>query len=287
MLAGEIRFAEKVGVAPSTTTMTLGCGCSPRGLGIQCDPVPSIAERNAWIARPPVTAAAPMATRPKSVPAYQMPYASEVEMRGLGMVSPTNAWMTGRPYDMPPGTTALVYNPGRGDGGGLLGAMGLVDPNDQYPTGAINRLRTHGTTVMRIMRQRGGGYREQLYGNGLGIAVSEAARSLTGAGLGTVPNDDELARNLCYTPVHSGWIYGNTPTGEKYYVDGLYGAANALLSDDPAVVADIVKIQRKQMIFQGITTAAIVGMAAASIWGALRSAKAGRRRIMKKRRRGR
>jgi hypothetical protein len=250
MLTGKIHFAQKVGVAPSTTTIELGSD----------------------------GASAPARRRMLN------PYASEVEMRGLGVPSNAYAWRTGRPYSQPPGaprgTTALVFSG--------ASVVGQVDPNDAWPTGSINRLRTHGTIAMRINPRRGGGYTETLYGGGLGISSGEMARSLSG--LGTVPNDDELAKNLWYTPVHSGWIYGNTPTGEKYYVDGLYGsAAAALLSDDPAAaLADVVKIQRKQMIFQGITTAAIVSAAIASVWSAFHAAgmrKRVKRAVKKKRRR--
>lgn len=268
MLTGKIHFAQKVGVAPSTTTMVLG---QAAGLGIQCFPVPSVQERNAWISRQqsaPAAVAAPARRRLN-------PYGSEVEMRGLGLVSNTYAWMTGRPYSMPPGaprgTTALVFSGAQ--------QVGVVDPNDAWNTGATNRLRTHGTVVMRVNPRRGGGFTEQLLGRGLGISSGEAARSLSG--LGTIPNDDELARNLCYTPVHSGWIYGNKPTGERYYVDGLYGG------EEVSVDSDLIKIQRRQMIFQGITTVAIVGMAAASIWGALHSGASIRKRARARRKRRR
>lgn len=281
MLTGKIHFAQKVGVAPSTTTIELGGAGG--GLGIQCFPVPSADERAAWIAHTFTPAAVPASAPPPARARRLNPYASEVEMRGLGVPSNSYAWRTGRPYSQPPGsprgTTALVFSGAN--------VVGQVDPNDAWPSGWTNRDRTHGTIAMRISQRSSRGYTETLYGSGLGISSGEMARSLSG--LGTVPNDDELARNLCYTPVHSGWIYGNTPTGEKYYVDGLYGsAAAALLSDDPAsALADIVAIQRKQMIFQGITTAAIVSAAVASVWSAFRAAGLRKRvkRAVKKRRR--
>lgn len=37
----------------------------------------------------------------------------------------------------------------------------------------------------------------------LGYIVNEAQRSLN-----DVPNDFEAARDLCYTPVRQGWVYG-------------------------------------------------------------------------------
>jgi hypothetical protein len=232
MLAADIHFAEKVGVAPSTTTIEL------RGspLGIQCFPIPSPQERAVWLGKMRT-----QSPRPAPKPALGSaaigrrrvynPYALEAEMRGFG----------------------------------------VVDPNDAWDTGDVNRLYMHGTTVVKFNPRRGGGFTSQVVGTGmgvLGLTNGEANRSLSG--LGTVPNDDELARNLCYTPVHSGWIYGESPTGKRYYADGLYDALPTLLTDDPDALAEVVKIQRRQMIFQGITTAAIVGMAAASIWTVLR-----------------
>lgn len=41
--------------------------------------------------------------------------------------------------------------------------------------------------------------------------VHAAAQRALGGSLGAIPTDAELARNLCYTPVHSGWI--RTATG--------------------------------------------------------------------------
>jgi hypothetical protein len=233
MLAAQINFAQKVGVAPSTTTMAIG----DAGLGIQCYPIPSPQERGIWLGKLRTTMQAGSGSgqaqpSPQVKPApkrqhYLNPYASEVEMRG---------------------------------------GLGVVNPNDAWRTGDVARVRAHGTTTLLFNPLPGGGFSSQLLGAGLGITNGEINRSLTG-GLGTVPNDDELARNLCYTPVHSGWIYGNQPTGQKYYRDGLYGA----LAEDPGSLSEVVKIQRKQMILQGIATFAIVGLATASIWNAVKS----------------
>jgi len=68
MATSNVRFATKVGVAPSTTTMALG------------------------------------ATHPR----FYMPYASLEDLRstGFGIVNESDAWLTGRPYGLP-GTAAI------------------------------------------------------------------------------------------------------------------------------------------------------------------------------------
>jgi hypothetical protein len=75
-----VRFATSVGVAPSTTTMTLG------------DAELSAANRR-----------------------FYMPYASLEDLKagGLGIVNESDAWLTGRPYGLPgTATIRLTQHPG-------------------------------------------------------------------------------------------------------------------------------------------------------------------------------
>jgi hypothetical protein len=84
-----VQFAARVGVAPSTTTMTLGA-----------------AQRAAQIT--------PMASQRRR---YYMPYASLEDLKasygGLGIVNESDAWLTGRPYGLPgTATVRLTQHPG-------------------------------------------------------------------------------------------------------------------------------------------------------------------------------
>ena len=84
-----VHFVDRVGVAPSTTTMTLGA--------------PQRAAQNT-----------PMASQRRR---YYMPYASLEDLKaaysGLGIVNESDAWLTGRPYGLPgTATIRLTQRPG-------------------------------------------------------------------------------------------------------------------------------------------------------------------------------
>lgn len=89
LIAGMPTFATSVGVAPSTTTMTIP---NAAGLG---------------------------ATR------YYDPYTSIEDLRssssaGLGIINETDAWLTGRPYGLP-GTAAIKIDHNARNGAEMLG----------------------------------------------------------------------------------------------------------------------------------------------------------------------
>lgn len=95
LIAGMPTFATSVGVAPSTTTMTIP---NAAGLG---------------------------ATR------YYDPYASIEDLRsssaGLGIINETDAWLTGRPYGLP-GTAAIKIDHNARNGAEMLGGAMLGQP---------------------------------------------------------------------------------------------------------------------------------------------------------------
>lgn len=47
-----------------------------------------------------------------------------------------------------------------------------------------------------------------------------------GDDLGVIPTDAEMGRNLCYTPVHTGWVYGKEADGQRYYYPGPWSPPN-------------------------------------------------------------
>lgn len=97
LIAGMPTFATSVGVAPSTTTMTIP---NTAGLG---------------------------ATR------YYDPYTSIEDLRasssGLGIINETDAWLTGRPYGLP-GTAAIKIDHNARNGAEMLGEAAAPTSND-------------------------------------------------------------------------------------------------------------------------------------------------------------
>lgn len=215
--AGQVRFAQKVGVAPGTSTLFIPASDMVPGGKY----VPPTMLGNGQIRRPPT--GRKLRTRTTLVGAGRVPYnpyASEVEMRGLGVVNPTDHWRTGSETGRMAATSEIRLR---------------IRDGRYYPT-----IPTSGVYP------------------GLGLTNGEINRSLSG--LGTVPNDDDLASIWHYTPVNSGWIFGNKPAGQKFYVDGFYG------SDDTATLVEQLRLQRRQTMLQAVTTVAIASLAGIGIW---------------------
>jgi len=237
----------KVGTAPATTTMRLR-NSRPWG-SWQAHPYPSVAERNQAIA------AGQPAGQPAARPAtYYSPYASIENM--LGAISEVKPVSTGRDYGQN-GTTTMFEPAG----------LGVVFPGRNEHLWVERYRQSPHTAIASV---RGG---EVIAGAGLGITNSEIARSLTG--LGAIPTDDELsvAYGGQYTPYHSGWIYGTTTDGKRFYTPTLYGAglgqaagpSGAAAQADPAKLEEMVRLQRRQTTIQMVSTIAIALLAGVAI----------------------
>jgi hypothetical protein len=282
----QVQFAKYVGVAPSTTTMTLGQAS-------------------------PAMAAAQLAAARAPKPQY-MPYTSMADMRGgLGMVFPASGggymqtgavgrvydqngnpqpWATQAPTDplsmkwttsvnapLPPKAGyGSVQISGSATGSGS--ALGFIS-RDWWQTG-----RTRGDSTQ-------GGYNyptnvQPLSGLGFtpGPERGYVNRTLIGAGLGeagaqavfiespNAPNDAELSRVYQYMPVHAGWKYVNASQG----VAGLGAtdasvAAVAASAVDAATAQKIADTQTRQHHLQIVATLAMATMAIVGVATYMRS----------------
>jgi len=133
---------------------------------------------------------------------------------GLGLISPTRSWQTGRQVSPP--SMALFF--------------------------------------------RGG----EPHLSPLGLTSDEVNRNLSG--LGTIPNDDELAVAYGggYTPVHSGWVYGYDSQGKPYYESGFYGADEA---------SETLKLERASTWLQAVSTVAVLAIATVAVVTAVKNRK--------------
>jgi len=157
-----------------------------------------------------------------------VPYQSTPELRaGLGVVTEQDAWTTGRRAQGLPGTTAI-----------------------------------------------------RLSGDNLGLVTRTANRTL-----GDTPTDAQLAKIYGYMPVRTGWIHGNDiVTGKKFYSEagaaagvGLGNPVVGMIAGDPPAdtsspvtqnyLEEALKLQRRQVLFQGIATAAMLGLAISAVVG--------------------
>lgn len=277
-MAQQVQFTRNVGVAPSTTTMSLGQ------------------------ASPAMAAAQLAAARVK--PQY-MPYTSMADMRGqagLGVVFPESGggWMqtgaVGRVYDQnnqpqpwatqyPTQPLSLKWNtttgsplpPAPGYGAvqlaGSATGLGYIN-RDWWQTG-----RTRGDAT-----QGGYNYPTNLQPlSGLGFTPGPERgyvnRTLIGTGLGeagpqavfiespNAPNDAELSRLYQYTPVHAGWKYVNVSQGsvEPSSLGATDAAVAATAAADPAVAQQIADTQKRQHQLQFLATVAMITMAAVGV----------------------
>jgi hypothetical protein len=146
------------------------------------------------------------------------------------------------------------------------GNLGVICERDAWFTGTAQGMPA--TIAMKIDNSKG-----------LGMTTNEIVRTISG--LGEVPSDDDLARQYGYTPVRIGWINGrNVKTGKPYYSQA-GAAASTGLGADPVLNVDAaatpvdsqkyldesLKLQKRQALLQGISTAAIVGLAVSSLIG--------------------
>jgi hypothetical protein len=125
MLQTTTHFANKVGVAPGTTTLTLGCGAQ-RALGIQCLPEPGVPAPGMSLDWRPGPRSATSAKNKFYEPYKDKPM---LTTSGLGIISEGDRWRTGEPYGLP--GTATIRLRKRPDGSydsSLMGAhLGDVD----------------------------------------------------------------------------------------------------------------------------------------------------------------
>lgn len=264
------RGATKVGVAPSTTTIKLD------GFG------------NAYWC--PVAASG----TPAQAMAVYDPYGSLTDMRGLGatsarrkhrhftmkktgalgVVDPNEAWNTAALHHVK-GTTTLLRKGGKWHVDDVAPPYGT--PWKWPPRGGGVTFATTsgslGITTGEVNRNLSGGLgwfidgrRAAARAAGLGEEVIERLGPVLG--LGTTPNDDELATAYggCYTPVHAGWAYGYRADGSPYYESGIYGA----LGD---AQDDLVAVERTQTVLMTVSALAVATIAIAAVVGAVRSSK--------------
>jgi len=284
----QVQFAKYVGVAPGTTTMTLGQAS-------------------------PAMAAAQLAVARAPKPHY-MPYPTMADMRGgpgLGVVFPESGggWMqtgmVGRVYDQngnpqpiatqaPTAPLSMKWStstgaplpPAEGYGsiqlaGGSATSLGYIS-RDWWQTG-----RTRGDATQ-------GGYNYPTNAqplNGLGFTPGPERgyvnRTLIGAGLAeagaqavfiespNAPNDAELSRVYQYMPVHAGWKYvtasqGNVEPASLGATDAAVAAEAASVAN-PTVAAEIANTQKRQFHLQFVATVAMATMAAVGVATYLRS----------------
>lgn len=152
------------------------------------------------------------------------------------------------------------------------GSLGVVCEKDAWFTGNTQGLPA--TIAMKVDNS-----------SGLGITTREAVRTISGH-LGEVPSDDDLGKFWGYTPVLTGWINGrDAMTGKAFSTQA--GAAAAMGLGNSMFLADAVttaetaaatpssqayldealKLQKRQVMLQGIATAAMVGLAVSALIG--------------------
>jgi hypothetical protein len=236
---------QKVGLAPGTTTMQFG---------YQGRPAPSRqAKRAAKIRDSEVL----------------IPYATSSQLRnGLGddayVVHQPHAWMTGQQVSRP---SMAIHVPMRMMKRRESAGLGLITPTNSWQTG-----RQVGPPSMALFWRGGEPHLTPLRHAPLGLTSDEVNRNVSG--LGTIPNDDELAIAYGggYTPVHSGWVYGYDSQGKPYYESGFYDAA----SDAAAMEAEAMGIAKTQTWLQAISTVAVATIAITAVAAAVSAYKKSR-----------
>jgi hypothetical protein len=281
----QVRFANTVGVAPGTTTMTLGANS------------------------PAMAAAQLAATRIRS---QYMPYPTMADMNGgLGVVFPESGggWMktgvVGRVYDQnnqpqpwatqaPTKPLSLKWNTSAGlplppaptygsvqiAGSATGSGLGYIN-RDWWQTGRTRGDATQGgynypTNLQPLSGCLGftpGPERGYVNRTLIGAGLAEAGAQAVFIESPNAPNDAELSRVYQYMPVHAGWKY---VTASQGVVGPGLGATDAAVAAEaastasPSVAAEIANTQKRQFHLQVIATVAMATMAAIGVASYLR-----------------
>mgnify|MGYP001575285331 CR=1 FL=1 len=92
--------------------------------------------------------------------------------------------------------------------------------------------------------------------------------------IGAIPTDDDLARNICTTPVQSGWIHTATGTVQVPHIGPVQsaglGALGETISETATMVGELARHQRRMFYLSFVSTIALATMSALHVFYLLR-----------------